>query len=120
MKHIPSIKTRQRLKVTPQLRNAIGLLQLSGSELQLEIQQAIETNALLEIENNNPQQFVDEVVDTNAPPYNESIRSDSDWPNDTRIEDQDDLYADEDSGIDRYWLPAHERSDIDISRLRSC
>ena len=117
MKHIPSIKTRQRLKFTPQLRNAIGLLQLSGSELQLEIQQAIETNALLEIENNNPHQFVDEVVDTNSNPYNESIRSDSDWPNDTRIEDQDDLYTDEDSGIDRYWLPAHERSDIDISRV---
>ncbi|MEC9240111.1 MAG: RNA polymerase factor sigma-54, partial [Pseudomonadota bacterium] len=90
MRQIPSIKTRQRFKATPQLRNAIELLQLSGSELQLEIQQAIETNALLEIENNNPQQFVDEVVDTNAPPYNESIRSDSDWPNDTRIEDQDD------------------------------
>jgi len=117
MRQIPSIKTRQRFKATPQLRNAIRLLQLSGSELQLEIQQAIETNALLEIENNNPQQFVDEVVDTNAQPYNESIRSDSDWPNDTRIEDQDDLYAGEDSGIDRYWLPAHERSDIDRSRV---
>ena len=66
MRQIPSIKTRQRFKATPQLRNAIGLLQLSGSELQLEIQQAIETNALLEVENNNPQQFVHEDEDTNA------------------------------------------------------
>jgi len=113
MKQIPSIKTRQRFKATPQLRNAIRLLQLSGSELQLEIQQAIETNALLEIENNIPQQF----VDTNSHSYNESIRSESDWPNDPRIEGQDDPYADEDSGIDRYGLPAHERSDIDRSHV---
>ena len=113
MKQIPSIKTRQRFKATPQLRNAIRLLQLSGSELQLEIQQAIETNALLEIENNIPQQF----VDTNSHSSNESIRSESDWPNDPRIEGQDDPYADEDSGIDRYGLPAHERSDIDRSHV---
>ena len=113
MRQIPSIKTRQRFKATPQLRNAIRLLQLSGSELQLEIQQAIETNALLEIENNIPQQF----VDTNSHSYNESIRSESYWPNDPRIEGQDDPYADEDSGIDRYGLPAHERSDIDRSHV---
>ena len=116
MKQIPSTKTRQRFKATPQLQNAIGLLRLSGSELQLEIQQAVETNALLEVENNNPQQFVHEVEDTNTHPYNESIRHDADWPADTHIEHQDDLFADEPSSFDRYRLPAHERSDTDRSR----
>ena len=40
----------QQLKMTPQLQQAIRLLQLSTMELELEIRQAIETNPLLEYE----------------------------------------------------------------------
>ena len=40
----------QHLVMTPQLRQAIRLLQLSGAELELEIADAIETNPLLDWE----------------------------------------------------------------------
>lgn len=50
----PSLQLRvgQSLSMTPQLQQAIRLLQLSSLELQLEIQEALETNPLLEVEEN--------------------------------------------------------------------
>jgi len=111
MKQIPSTKTRQRFKATPQLQNAIGLLQLSSSELQAEIQLVIEANALLEIENDIPEQIVNDATDASARIYGESINEDSDWPNLSRIEGPGDLSNDEDSDIDRNLLLAHQRSD---------
>ena len=50
----PSLQLRvgQSLSMTPQLQQAIRLLQLSAIELQTEIQEALETNPLLEIEEN--------------------------------------------------------------------
>ncbi len=50
----PSLQLRvgQSLSMTPQLQQAIRLLQLSSIELQAEIQEALETNPLLEIEEN--------------------------------------------------------------------
>ena len=56
--------------MTPQLQQAIRLLQLSSLELQAEIQEALETNPLLEVEedfdendNSDPQQENDEILD---------------------------------------------------------
>ncbi|MCB2426266.1 RNA polymerase factor sigma-54 [Methylophaga pinxianii] len=48
----PSLQLRigQSLSMTPQLQQAIRLLQLSSLELQTEIQEALETNPLLEVE----------------------------------------------------------------------
>jgi len=43
------LKLGQRLTMTPQLQQAIRLLQLSTIELQQEIQQALETNVMLEV-----------------------------------------------------------------------
>jgi len=50
----PSLQLRvgQSLSMTPQLQQAIRLLQLSSIELQAEIQEALETNPLLEVEEN--------------------------------------------------------------------
>ena len=50
----PSLQLRvgQSLSMTPQLQQAIRLLQLSAVELQTEIQEALETNPLLEVEEN--------------------------------------------------------------------
>jgi len=50
----PSLQLRvgQSLSMTPQLQQAIRLLQLSAIELQTEIQEALETNPLLEVEEN--------------------------------------------------------------------
>ena len=50
MKHSLQLKFSQQLTMTPQLQQAIKLLQLSTLDLQQEIQEAIESNPLLEIE----------------------------------------------------------------------
>jgi len=55
------LRVGQSLSMTPQLQQAIRLLQLSSLELQTEIQEALETNPLLEVEetvdfDNTPQQ----------------------------------------------------------------
>ncbi len=49
MKQSLSLKLGQSLVMTPQLQQAIKLLQLSTLDLQLEIQQAIESNPMLEL-----------------------------------------------------------------------
>ena len=50
MKQSLSMKLGQQLKMTPQLQQAIKLLQLSTMDLQQEIQQALESNPMLEVE----------------------------------------------------------------------
>ena len=44
------MKIGQQLAMTPQLQQAIKLLQLSTLELQTEIQQALESNPMLEVQ----------------------------------------------------------------------
>ena len=48
MKQSLDLRFGQHLTITPQLQQAIRLLQLSSVELQQEIQEALESNALLE------------------------------------------------------------------------
>ncbi len=52
----PSIQLglSQQLKMTPQLQQAIKLLQLSALELQVEVQQALEANFMLEVDETQP------------------------------------------------------------------
>ncbi len=52
MKHKLQLRIGQSLKMTPQLQQAIKLLQLSSLELQTEIQQLLDSNPLLEQEDN--------------------------------------------------------------------
>ena len=44
------LKLSQKLIMTPQLQQAIKLLQMSTLDLQQEIQQALESNIMLEVE----------------------------------------------------------------------
>jgi len=53
MKQSLQLKLGQHLTMTPQLQQAIRLLQLSTLELQTEIQEALETNPMLEITEDN-------------------------------------------------------------------
>lgn len=55
MKQSLQLRVSQQLAMTPQLQQAIRLLQLSTLELQQEIQLALETNPLLEQEELNPE-----------------------------------------------------------------
>ncbi|MSR13749.1 MAG: RNA polymerase factor sigma-54 [Gammaproteobacteria bacterium] len=50
MKQTLQLKLGQQLTMTPQLQQAIRLLQLSSLELSLEIQQALDSNMMLELE----------------------------------------------------------------------
>lgn len=53
MKQSLQLRIGQQLTMTPQLQQAIKLLQLSTLELQAEIQEALETNPMLEVEDEN-------------------------------------------------------------------
>ena len=50
MKPSLQLKFSQQLTMTPQLQQAIKLLQLSTLDLQAEIQEALDSNPLLELE----------------------------------------------------------------------
>ncbi len=52
MKQSLQLKLGQQLTMTPQLQQAIRLLQLSTMDLQQEIQQALDSNPLLEMAEN--------------------------------------------------------------------
>ena len=62
MKQSLQLKIGQSLTMTPQLQQAIRLLQLSTMELQQEIQQTLESNPLLELE----EEFEESPVDADA------------------------------------------------------
>ena len=68
----PTLQLRigQQLTMTPQLQQAIKLLQLSTLELQQEIQEVLESNPLLEI---NEQQESDANADNNSNDFEESF-----------------------------------------------
>ena len=50
MKPSLRLSSSQQLKITPQLQQAIAVLQLSSLELQQEVQQKLYSNPLLELE----------------------------------------------------------------------
>jgi RNA polymerase sigma-54 factor len=62
-----ALRQSQRLSLTPELRQALGLLQLSAVELATKVQEALEGNVLLE--------QGDEVEDTPSPAPDESLEA---------------------------------------------
>ena len=61
MKPALHLRLNQQLALTPQLQQAIRLLQLSSVELEMELQEALESNPLLELEE---QSSSDDTVDS--------------------------------------------------------
>jgi len=57
--------------MTPQLQQAIRLLQLSTAELQMEIQQALESNMMLELDEANENEQPDQYVEQGASQHEE-------------------------------------------------
>lgn len=102
----PSLQLRfgQSLSMTPQLQQAIKLLQLSSVELQQEIQQLFETNPMLEKDEDNDTQI-------------ETDNSDEDTDrNDTLSEDQEIPTQQEQIGdelvVDSSWEDVYQESNI--------
>ena len=85
MKQSLELKLGQRLTMTPQLQQAIKLLQLSAIDLKTEIQQALEENPLLE-EDHAPDNADIDVVDRDEiyqePLQREEQREEADFDND--------------------------------------
>ncbi len=87
MKQSLQLKLGQQLTMTPQLQQAIRLLQLSTLDLQLEIQQTIESNPMLELDEA-------EFSDTEAPVEETTATEiDEDWVGD----------LDSDIAVDTGW-----------------
>jgi RNA polymerase sigma-54 factor len=109
MKQSLTLKLGQHLTMTPQLQQAIRLLQLSTLELRQEIQQAVETNPLLEL-------IEDEDDDAPEGPTGELTET-TDWDNGAVAEaaqseefrelsgtgDVDSLTMPEDLPVDSAW-----------------
>lgn len=101
----PSIQVRlgQQLTMTPQLQQAIRLLQLSSLELKAEIQEAFETNPMLETEDD---QALETLTPDNQPEEKESTTVES---NETTELGQTETLPDElptDSQWDDYYEPS--------------
>jgi len=113
----PSLQLRvgQSLSMTPQLQQAIRLLQLSSLELQTEIQEALETNPLLEVEEEfnsedlptgdqevKSESAVDEISQLENADIPDELPTDSEWEDtfDTQVPTQATSQV-MDSGVER-------------------
>lgn len=101
MKQSLQLKVGQQLTMTPQLQQAIRLLQLSTLDLQQEIQSALDSNPLLEISE-------DEGVDTESQQQNTPSKPETDSAEKTNTEAKEPT-ATADNDADDSWA---ERSDI--------
>lgn len=75
MKQSLHIGLNQHLTLTPQLQQAIRLLQLSSMELQQEIQQALEKNPLLELAEDDKEDTTDATADSESETIEEAAAS---------------------------------------------
>ncbi len=100
MKQSLELKFAQRLTMTPQLQQAIRLLQLSAIELQEEIQQALEENPLLE-EQDDGVDDDDAELSSNTESDNDAAESEPESLPETDIQFADDtVVADSMTGAD--------------------
>lgn len=101
MKQSLQLKVGQSLTMTPQLQQAIRLLQLSSLEMQQEIQEVLESNPLLELaeddfgdeplpadaDRSSESGEVDFTAKTETTPGDASPEADSDWDNNSSATD---------------------------------
>ncbi|KZN37313.1 RNA polymerase factor sigma-54 [Pseudoalteromonas luteoviolacea CPMOR-2] len=83
MRQSLQLRMGQQLTMTPQLQQAIRLLQLSTLDLQQEIQEALDSNPLLEVEENEAESFENSLNKTAEQQSTEKTDSNSDDSLDT-------------------------------------
>ncbi|MCD6008319.1 RNA polymerase factor sigma-54 [Halomonas sp. IOP_31] len=124
MKPTLQLRVGTQLTMTPQLQQAIQLLQLSTLDLRQEIQQALEANPMLEMEDDYGEAAVGEAADDDwASDIPEELALDSEWsdtyqdlaPSAGRSEDGPDL---ERNAADQS-LQDHLRWQLDMTGLDS-
>jgi RNA polymerase sigma-54 factor len=114
MKPSLQIKLGQQLTLTPQLRLAIRLLQLSALELEQELSQALESNPLLEREDEAEAEAEESFEPGSAEPVAEAAEStsDSDAPGEEFDEVPDFRWEDDAAGSRVDGAGGEEREDI--------
>ncbi len=112
MKQSLQLRLGQQLAMTPQLQQAIRLLQLSTLELQTEIQEALEANPMLEVESedegNSTENSKPEAIEVNAADVAAKQPEEETGPPD--LGQNDDTIPDElpvDSGWEDIYEPAY-------------
>ncbi len=116
MKQSLQIKMGQSLAMTPQLQQAIKLLQLSTLELQSEIQSALENNPMLELQeedgnsDSNLEKNSKEGRDSNLKDENTSSEEGIKDKTEVELTDQDTDTIPEDLPVDSAWEDIYEPS----------
>ena len=120
MKQSLQLKLGQQLTMTPQLQQAIKLLQLSTMDLQQEIQQALDSNPLLEVadEDNDPDPGTASPEQDSAGPETATAQSTTESPERSAADQNGDggdwdVGSPEDLPVDTQWedlLPAASAS----------
>jgi RNA polymerase sigma-54 factor len=108
MKISLQLKLGQQLTMTPQLQQAIRLLQLSTLDLQQEIHQALESNPMLEVDESHESDSSDASYDNDGGESNSQSDSGKDTnsaeaPGDTFAEQSSSDAAYEASGDESHW-----------------
>ncbi len=96
MKHSINLKLGQHLSMTPQLQQAIRLLQMSTLDLQQEIQQALDSNLMLEVDEEDASFLTTDVLPEKKAENTDSVTSegsDSEIPDELPLDSSwDDFY----------------------------
>ena len=97
MKHSLQLKVGQNLSMTPQLQQAIKLLQLSSLELQTEIQEALDSNPLLEVmEEEDPNEDKTKSIEHKESLKDDNDRTNSDDDSDFDLDQNEESWSTED------------------------
>lgn len=101
MKLSLGLKVSNSLSLTPQLQQAIRLLQLSSLELEQEVQLQLESNPLLEqAEEETPTQSLEEIIDQPTIDLTHELNADH-LPNELPVDtDWDDVYTHQSSAME--------------------
>lgn len=117
MKASLQLKLGQQLTMTPQLQQAIRLLQLSTLDLQQEIQEALESNSMLELEEETPQGNTESKLDINSD-YGTLNTASSDSSDDRDERDTTEEWSDnaipDDLPVDTAWDDIYQNAPTNV------
>ena len=113
MKPALQIRVNQQLSLTPQLQQAIRLLQLSSLELELELNTAIESNPLLEVSDGIDDDD-DESEEVERSERDDAIKSDSESSLESSERQSDDDYSASSNESDSADDFRNERDDMPL------
>ncbi|WP_286237293.1 RNA polymerase factor sigma-54 [Neptuniibacter halophilus] len=121
MKQALHLKIGQQLTMTPQLQQAIRLLQLSTLDLQQEIQEALESNPMLDVSDEDHGQDTsnnesDNQTETTEISAGESSNSDNDYDDSPAAEDNWNESIPDELSTDSSWEDTFQSSTPSLSK----